>query len=119
MIAGIVPSTGTGSTDYSGGANNFPRLLENWSTGSTTLTLNTSIVCLFSSTWATSPFQVPGNYYDAPHLRQFSFDLNYTSSAKMPPGTPNICRLIRADWCNPPPGDVTFAPSPTLDFVPQ
>jgi hypothetical protein len=37
----------------------------------------------------------------------------------MPPGTPNICRLVRASWCNPPPATVTYAPSPTLDFVPR
>ena len=55
MIAGNVPSTGTGSTNYSGGVNNLPRLLEDWS--SATLTANTSFVCLFSSTWATvTPF---------------------------------------------------------------
>jgi hypothetical protein len=119
MIAGIVPSTGTGSTQNSGGAMNFPRLLEDWSTGTTTLTLNTSIVCLFSSTWATGQFLRPGNYYYAPHLRQFSFDQNYTISSKMPPGTPNICRLIRATWANPPPGVTNYTPSPTLDFVSQ
>jgi hypothetical protein len=117
IIAGIVPSTGTGSTQYSGGANNFPRLLEDWSNA--TLTLNTSMVCLFSSTWATGKFVLPGTYYYAPATRNFSFDLNYTSSAKLPPGTPKICRLIRATWCNPMPGDITYAPSPTLDFVPQ
>ena len=94
MIAGIVPSTGTGTTQNSGGAMNFPRLLEDWR--SATLTLNTSIVCLYSSTWATGRFLIPGNYYYAPATRNFAFDQNYTISAKMPPGTPNICRLIRA-----------------------
>ncbi len=117
IIAGIVGSTGTGSTQYSGGANNLPRLLEDWT--SATLTLNTSIVCLYNSSWATGKFVLPGTYYYAPSQRNFSFDQNYTISTKMPPGTPNICRLVRAAWCNPPPGTVTFAPSPTLDFVPQ
>ena len=118
MIAGIVPSTGTGGTQNSGGAMNFPRLLEDWgSSVHATLTLNTSIVCLFNSTWATGRFVIPGTYYYAPYHRYFAFDLNYTSSAKMPPGTPNICRLVRAAWCNPPPGTISYAPSPTLDFV--
>ncbi|HEX3798266.1 MAG TPA: hypothetical protein VH413_06145 [Verrucomicrobiae bacterium] len=120
IIAGIVPSTGTTASTYSGGANNLPRLLEDWGNSvSATLTLNTSIVCLYNSTWATGPFVLPGTYYYAPSQRNFSFDLNYTLSSKMPPGTPNICRLVRAAWCNPPPQTVTFAPSPTLDFVPQ
>jgi hypothetical protein len=124
IIAGIVASTGTSSSSYSGGANNLPRLLEDWGNGSSSganadLTLNTSIVCLFNSTWATGPFVLPGQYYYAPMHRNFSFDLNYTQSAKMPPGTPNICRMVRAAWCNPPPGNISFAPSPTLDFVPR
>jgi hypothetical protein len=117
MIAGIVPSTGTGSTQYSGGANNYPRLLEDWR--SAVLTLNTSMICLYNSTWATNMFQLPGHYYYAPATRNFAFDQNYTISSKMPPGTPNICRLIRATWSNPPPGVTNYTPSPTLDFVSQ
>lgn len=115
MIAGIVPSTGTSSTTYSGGANNFPRLLENWSGDN--LWLNTSIVCLFASTWANTPYRLSGYYFNPP-TRHFAFDQNYMSSSKMPPGTPNICRLIRANWCNPQPGTTNY-PSVTLDFVPH
>ena len=113
IITGIVASTGTGSSQYSGGANNLPRLLEDWS--NFTLTLNTSIVCLFNSTWATGQFILPGNYYYAPGTRNFSFDQNYTTAAGMPPGTPNICRMIRANWCNPPPGVINY--SNVTDFV--
>jgi len=116
VIAGIVPSTGTGATQYSGGANNFPRLLEDWR--SATLTLNTSMICLFSSTWATGRFVLPGTYYYAPGVRNFAFNQNYATSSGMPPGTPNICRLIKANWCNPRPNDITY-PDVTLDFVPQ
>jgi hypothetical protein len=116
IIAGIVASTGTGSSQYSGGANNLPRLLEDWS--SSTLTLNTSIICLFNSTWATGQFQLPGAYYYAPNVRNFAFNQNYTSSAGMPPGTPNICRLIRSSWCNPMPNDVSY-PDITMSFVPH
>jgi hypothetical protein len=117
FIAGIVPSTGTGSSQYSGGVNNYPRLLENWS--SSTLTLNTSIVCLFQSASATGQFVLPGTYYYAPQLRQFSFDLNYMNAAKMPPGTPNICKVVRSQWCNPPPGVTNFTMPATIDFVYQ
>lgn len=118
IIAGNVPSTGTNSTSNSGGVHNLPRLLENWS--GQTLTLNTSIVCLFGSTWATGQFLMPAptnpsGYYEPPS-RQFFFNQNYTTSAGMPPGTPLICRLIRASWCNPPPMNVNYF-SQTLDYA--
>jgi hypothetical protein len=116
IIAGNVSTTGTSGTTYSGGANNLPRLLENWSGDN--LYLNTSLVCLFNSQWANSQFQQPGIYYSAP-TRYFSFDLNYTQSGGMPPGTPNICRAIRSAWCNPTPGDTNFNYSFVTDFVPQ
>jgi hypothetical protein len=64
ILTGIVPSTGSGATQFSGGAMNLPRLLENWGNGgSVTLTLNTSMVNLFNSTRATNQFQNPGVYY--------------------------------------------------------
>ena len=70
---------------------NLPRLLEAWSSsgGSSyqTLTLNTSIVNLFTSTRATNQFQNAGVYYYAP-TRQFSFNLNFLIPQTMPPGTP-------------------------------
>jgi hypothetical protein len=116
ILAGNVATTGTGSTQYSGGANNLTRLLEDWS--SSTLTLNTSLVCLYNSQWATTQFQLPGVYYKAP-TRNFNFNLAYTASTGMPPGTPNICRLIRSAWCNPTPGDTNFNYSFANDFVPQ
>ena len=48
-LEGIVPSDGA---HYSGGVENFLRLLENWSSA-TTLTYNGSIVVLFDSQYAT------------------------------------------------------------------
>ena len=51
---GIVQSVGA---NYSGGVENFIRLLENWS-GSTTLTYNGSIVVMFPSQYATNKWQV-------------------------------------------------------------
>jgi hypothetical protein len=93
-------------------------LLENWN--NKTLTLNTSMVCLFSSTWATGEFippQAAGSYYSPPS-RDFNFNMNYTGSGGMPPGTPNICALIRSSWSNPAP-DTTTSPSVTLGFVPH
>ena len=112
MIAGNVLSTGPGATQFSGGVHNLTRLLEDWS--GSTLTLNTSIINLYNSVQAAQQFQMPGAYYDPP-TRQFSFDLNYTTASGLPPGTPVVDRMIRADWCNPPPNTTTYAY--TNDFV--
>ena len=110
VVAGIVFSTGPGYGEYSGGANNFPRLLEAWS--SRTLTLNTSIVCLYNSVYATGIFIDPGDssrtrYYSAP-TRQFSFDNNFKDPAKQPPGTPRLLAMIRVNWSTPPPSTTNY-----------
>jgi hypothetical protein len=109
ILTGIVPSTGSGATQFSGGAMNLPRLLENWGNGgSVTLTLNTSMVNLFNSTRATNMFQNPGVYYYAP-TRQFSFDQNFLNYSKQPPGTPMLSVVLRSKWAVPPPNIVTYA----------
>jgi hypothetical protein len=109
IITGVVASTGSGSTTFSGGVHNLPRLLEDWGSGaSQTLTLNTSIVNLFSSLYATSQFQNPGVYYQAP-IRQFSFDRNFMDYRKQPPGTPMLGYMLRAKWVVPPPNTVNYA----------
>ena len=56
IVAGNVPSTGTSSTNFSGGIQNFLRLQEDWS--ESTLVLNTSLVCLYGSQMATNQFQI-------------------------------------------------------------
>jgi hypothetical protein len=95
----------TGSSPFSGGVVNFPRLLENWS--STSLTLNTSIVNLYDSVRATGPWQTPGTYYNAPS-RQFNFDQNYKNQAKLPPGTPMLTVVTRGKWTVPPPNSIDY-----------
>jgi hypothetical protein len=85
ILTGNVPSTGSSSLTYSGGIQNLPRLLEDW-TGKT-LTLNTSFVRLFASTHATNQFQNPGLYYISP-ARHYSLDQNFLNPTKLPPGTP-------------------------------
>ena len=82
-LEGIVPSDGT---HYSGGVENFLRLLENWG-GLNPLTYNGSIVVLFPSQYATSPWG--GSYYSPP-VRRWGFDLNFINPAKLPPGTPMV-----------------------------
>ena len=92
VIAGNVPSTDTTDTTFSGGAHNFLRLQEYWS--SSTLVLNTSLVCLFGSQLATNQFRNPvgwngvHNPYYKPPTRQWSFDPNFLNPAQQPPGTP-------------------------------
>ena len=109
ILTGVVPSTGSGSTQFSGGVHNLPRLLEDWS--SSTLWLNTSIVNLYTSTRATSMFQTPGVYYNAP-TRRFSFDLNFLDPNKQPQGVPCALLPIRFSFAVPPPNTVSFNVTP-------
>ena len=96
-LEGIVQSTNVGaSLYYSGGIENFLRLEENWS-ASYVLTYNGSIVVMFPSIYATSFWQVPGNYYNPP-TRHWGFDVNFTNPAKLPPLTPKIYRISRSSW---------------------
>jgi len=67
LVAGNVPTT---KTAYSGGLENFPRLLENWSS-SQNLTIHGSFGLLFNSEQATGIWQNTGNYYNAPSRRWF------------------------------------------------
>lgn len=115
IMTGNVLTTDTSATGFSGGVHNLTRLLEDW--GSSSLWLNSSIICLYTSAQATAQFQMPNHYYAAP-TRHFSFDLNYQTSTGLPPGTPLIDRMIRADWAIAPPSDVTYT-NPTLSFVPH
>ena len=108
IVAGNVVSTGSpsGTTGYSGGANNLCRLLEAWS--GRTYTLNGSLVCLFNSGMATAQFQNPGVYYSAP-TRNINFDPNFLDSTRLPPGTPAVRALVRGKWVVPPVNTTTYA----------
>lgn len=121
ILTGVMPSTGTGNTVFSGGVHNLPRLLEDWrapaSGSQRRLTINTSIISLFASKTATTQFRNPINfslpnpYYDPP-IRQFSYDLNFREYDKTPPGIPTALVLIRKDWSMPPPNTVNYYASP-------
>jgi hypothetical protein len=91
ILTGIVPSNGT---SYSGGVENFPRFLENWS--GVTFTYNGSMVAMFNSSIATGAWG-GANVYNAPS-RNWAFDLNFMNATKLPPGTPEFKAVIRADW---------------------
>lgn len=106
ILAGVVYSAGpTGQSPFSGGVQNYPRLLEAWS--GRTLTLNGSLVNMFDSARATAPFQMPGVYYNAPN-RSFNFDANFLDATKQPPGTPELRALIRSSWVAVPPNRTNY-----------
>jgi hypothetical protein len=91
FLAGIVPSNGV---SYSGGVENFPRFLENWS--GRTMTYNGSMVVMFYSEIATAPWGSSDVY--SPPNRNWAFDLNFLDVTKLPPGTPEVRALIRGEW---------------------
>jgi hypothetical protein len=99
MLEGIVQTDPTISGDYSGGCENFLRLLEDWTKDPTgagnrqTLTYNGSIVVMFPSIYATNHWQNTGNYYNAP-TRHWAFDLNFTTAAGLPPLTPGVVNFV-------------------------
>ena len=87
---GIVPSNGT---YYSGGLENFLRLLEAW--GGKTVTYNGSIVVMFPSTYATNGWN--NSYYGAP-IRAWGFDTTFTQAGKQPPLFPSLKADARFTW---------------------
>ena len=89
-LAGIVQST---NTTYSGGVENFFRLLETWGT----FYWNGSIVAMFPSQYATNSWQQTGDYYIAA-ARHWAFDTNFTAQGGLPPLTPQSKGVIRANW---------------------
>jgi len=96
FLAGIVQTTNSsGTKKYSGGVENFPRFLESWSGDS--LTYNGSMVVMFDSKYAKKFWIAPGTYYDAPN-RKWAFDVNFLDQRKLPPGTPQVRKLIRKQW---------------------
>lgn len=96
FLSGIVQSTHAGNSRYySGGVENFPRFLENWS--GVTVTYNGSMVVMFPSRAATSFWISPGTYYNAPS-RKWAFDVNFLDPNKLPPLTPQVRKLVRGQW---------------------
>jgi hypothetical protein len=98
FLTGIVATT---STADSGGLHNFPRFLESWT--AKTFTYNGSMICMFNSRIATGPWKDTGSandVYDMP-VRQWAWDQNFKDSSKLPPATPSLMVLVRANWRTP------------------
>jgi hypothetical protein len=91
-MEGIVPSDGS---HYSGGVENFLRLLENWS--GKTITYNGSIVVMFPSQYATSPWN--NTVYGVP-TRQWGFDANFKDPSGLPPMKLGVKATIRGNYSN-------------------
>jgi hypothetical protein len=89
LMSGNVPTI-SGSR-YSGGLENYLRLLENW--GGVTLTYNGSLIDLWQSQIATGAWG--GNYYNVPS-RNWGFDVLF--NATLPPGTPRVQVTQRLGW---------------------
>ncbi len=92
FMAGIVETVGN---NYSGGLENFPRFLEDW-TGRTN-TYNGSMVVMFPSQIATNRWQGTGSVYNPPR-RNWSFDVNFYNPDKLPPLCPSVRAVIRYKW---------------------
>lgn len=91
LVAGDVP-TGSKGTNYSGGAENFVRFLEDW-TGKT-FTYYGSMVQLYSSKYATGVWG-DKNYY-LPAKLNWNFDEKFTLNA--PPGTAVMVSYVQQRW---------------------
>lgn len=77
----------TVGSQYSGGAENFMRYLENWS--GKTYTYGGSLTCLWQSVQATGNWPGTGTVYNAP-IRSWSYGIDMNN---MPPGTPRVRNL--------------------------
>ena len=97
FLAGIVqPTNTTGVRHYSGGVENFPRFLEDWSSY-ISFTYNGSMVVMFPSQFATNYWVQTGTYYNAPS-RKWAFDVNFLDYTRLPPATPMVRKLVRGQW---------------------
>ncbi len=91
LLAGIVP-TGTVGNNYSGGAENFPRFLEDW--GGKYLTYYGSMVCLYDSVQGNGPWG-SSNVYSPPNRRWY-FDTSLRQNP--PPGKLTTANYLKDRW---------------------
>jgi hypothetical protein len=95
ILTGLVPSDKNNWNNYSGGVENFPRFLENWS--GKTFRYRGSMVALFESEVATEKWG-KGDVYSAPR-RDWGFHSLF-ASGEYPPGTPNTRSYRRINYRN-------------------
>lgn len=91
----VTGNTTTSLGNYNGGLENLPRFLENWSGND--FFLRGSIVNLWESQQATGAWVYGSPIYNAPN-RVWSYDTDFDDPANLPPGTPRVRTLARAQW---------------------
>jgi hypothetical protein len=104
-FASISGSVETSLTASSGGLNNFPRFLENWSGSGAATRILGSLVVGFRSVkqWQRFPqpftgFGVNDQFaYTAP-VRQWVYDTNFNLPSNQPPGTPSFFVQAVKTW---------------------
>jgi hypothetical protein len=93
ILAGIVPSAPVGGDgSYSGGAENFPRFLEDWS--SAVISYYGSMVELYPSGQSTGEWGKANVY--VPPTRKWYFDTNF--KVKPPPGSLMLYAYNKGRW---------------------
>lgn len=92
IVSGNVPTNVNGDKAYSGGAENFPRFLENWD--KQTFTYYGSMIQLYKSQQATGEWG-KANVYNPP-TREWFFDSNFRTTP--PPGTIMIYNYLKGRW---------------------
>lgn len=93
IVSGIVPTASVGGDgSYSGGAENFPRFLENWTND--TLTYYGSMVELYKSEQSTGEWGQANVY--SPPTREWFFDTSFRTNP--PPGTIMVYSYIKGKW---------------------
>jgi hypothetical protein len=93
ILAGIVPTAPVGGDgSYSGGAENFPRFLEDWS--SAILTYYGSMVEMYKSQQSTGEWGKANVY--VPPTRHWYFDTNF--KVKPPPGSLMVYSYVKGRW---------------------
>jgi hypothetical protein len=94
IVSGIVPTSPVGGDGaYSGGAENFPRFLEDWS--GKMFTYYGSMVELFKSQQSVGKWSNNITVYSPPN-RQWFFDNNF--KIKPPPGSIMVYSYVKGKW---------------------
>lgn len=91
-VSFLTGNTNSEDGNYSGGLENLPRFLENWS--GKTFTYRGSMVDLWFSEQATGLW---GSYYSPPN-RDWAFDTDLLNPANLPPGTPVVNIVQNTSW---------------------
>ena len=93
ILSGIVPTAPVGGDgSYSGGAENFPRFLEDWSHAN--LTYYGSMVELYQSAQSTGEWGKTNVY--VPPTRRWYFDTNF--KVRPPPGSLMVYSYMKGRW---------------------